>query len=60
MATVQRAGESTRGERPMSIEELQALLEATRQRIADQGRIVDSRLLDKEQMLEKAILHYED
>jgi len=44
----------------MSIEELQALLEATRQRIADQGRIVDSRLLDKEQMLEKAILHYED
>lgn len=44
----------------MSIKELEALLEATRQRIADQGRIVDARLVSKEQMLEKAILHYED
>jgi len=41
----------------MSIEELEALLEVTRQRIADQGRIVDSRLLDKEQMLVKALGH---
>ena len=41
----------------MSIEELEALLEVTRQRIADQGRIVDARLLDKEQMLVKALGH---
>jgi len=41
----------------MSIEELEALLEVTRQRIADQGRIVDARLVDKEQMLVKALGH---
>jgi len=41
----------------MSIEELEALLEVTRQRIANQGRIVDARLVDKEQMLVKALGH---
>ena len=41
----------------MSIEELEALLEVTRQRIADQGRIVDSRLMEKERMLVKALGH---
>ena len=52
----------------MSIKELEALierladwwdiylsLEATRQKIADQGRIVDDRLLEKERMLEQAL-----
>jgi hypothetical protein len=43
------------GERPMIIKELEALLEATRQKIADQGRIVDDRLLEKERMLEQAL-----
>ena len=41
----------------MSIEELEALLEVTRQRIADQGRIVDARLMEKERMLVKALGH---
>jgi len=44
------------GERPMSIKELEDLLEATRQRIADQGYIVDDRLLSKERMLEQAVI----
>ncbi len=39
----------------MSIQELEAALEATRQRIADQGRIADARLLEKERMLEQAL-----
>ena len=40
----------------MSIKELEALLEATRQKIADQGRIADARLLEKERMLEQAVI----
>jgi hypothetical protein len=40
----------------MSIKELEATLETTRQRIADQGRIVDARLLEKERMLEQAVI----
>ena len=44
------------GEQPMTIKELEDLLETTRQRIADQGRIVDSRLLSKERMLEQAVI----
>jgi hypothetical protein len=46
----------TLGERPMSIKEMEALLEATRQKLADQGRVVDARLLDKERMLEQAVI----
>ena len=37
------------------MQKLEALLEATRQKIADQGRIVDDRLLEKERMLEQAL-----
>jgi hypothetical protein len=40
----------------MSIKEMEELLEATRQKIADQGRIVDARLLEKERMLEQAVI----
>ena len=40
----------------MSIQELEALLEATRQKIADQGRIADARLLEKERELEQAVI----
>jgi hypothetical protein len=40
------------GEQPMTIKELEDLLEATRQKITKQGRIVDDRLLSKERMLE--------
>ena len=36
------------------------LLEATRQRIAEQGRIVDSRLLSKEKMLEQLLINWEN
>jgi hypothetical protein len=43
------------GEQPMTIKELEDLLEATRQKITKQGRIVDDRLLSKERMLEQAI-----
>ena len=39
----------------MSIKEMEALLEATRQKIANQGRIVDARLREKERMLEQAL-----
>ena len=39
----------------MSIKEMEALLEATRQKIANQGRIVDARLMEKERMLEQAL-----
>lgn len=45
------------GERPMSIKEMEALLEATRQKLAEQGRIVDARLLEKERMLEQAVIN---
>ena len=44
------------GERPMSIKEMEELLEATRTKLAKQGRIVDSRLLSKERMLEQAVI----
>lgn len=40
----------------MQTQELENLLETTRQRIADQGRIVDDRLLEKERMLEQAVI----
>ena len=40
----------------MSIKEMEELLEATRTKLAKQGRIVDSRLLSKERMLEQAII----
>ena len=40
----------------MSIKEMEALLEATRQKIANQGRIADARLLDKERVLEQAVI----
>ena len=43
----------------MSIKETEALLEATRQKIADQGRMVDDRLLSKERMLEKVLAEHE-
>ena len=39
----------------MSEEEIKALLDSTRQQIADQGRIVDDRLLRKVKMLERAL-----
>ena len=43
----------------MSIKEMEALLEATRQKIAGQARLneccVDARLLEKERMLEQAV-----
>ena len=39
----------------MSIKEMEALLEATRQKIANQGRIADARLIEKERMLEQAV-----
>jgi len=35
--------------------ELMAMLETVRQKIAEQGRIVDARLLEKERNLEQAI-----
>jgi len=40
----------------MSIKEMEALLEATRQKIVDQGRIADARLLEKERELEQAVI----
>ena len=43
----------------MSIKETEALLEATRQKSADQGRMVDDRLLSKEIMLEKVLAEHE-
>ena len=39
----------------MSIKELEEFLESTRQKIANQGRIADARLLEKERMLEQAL-----
>lgn len=44
----------------MSKQEAIDLLEATRQRIAEQGRIVDDRLLSKERMLEQVIIDWEN
>jgi DNA-binding transcriptional MerR regulator len=49
----------TLGAKQMSIKETEALLEATRQKIADQGRMVDDRLLSKEIMLEKVLAEHE-
>ena len=40
----------------MSIQAIEDLLEATRQKIASQGSIVDAHLLDKERMLEQAVI----
>jgi len=39
--------------------ELMAMLETVRQKIAEQGRIVDARLLEKERNLEQAIKNLE-
>jgi len=39
--------------------ELMAMLETVRQKIAEQGRIVDARLLEKERDLEQAIKNLE-
>ena len=44
----------------MSKQEAINLLEATRQRIAEQGRIVDDRLLSKERMLEQVVIDWEN
>lgn len=41
-------------------EEIKALLDSTRQQIADQGRMVDDRLLRKVKMLERALEENED
>lgn len=40
-------------------QELMAMLEMVRQKIAEQGRIVDARLLEKERNLEQAIKNLE-
>ena len=40
----------------MSIQELEAALEKTRQQIADQGRIAGVHLLEKERTLEQAVI----
>ena len=40
----------------MSVQAIENLLEATRQQIAEQGRAVDGRLLEKERMLEQAVI----
>ena len=40
-------------------EELEAMLEMVRRKIAEQGRIVDARLLEKERDLEQAIKNLE-
>ena len=44
----------------MSKQEAIDLLEAARQRIAEQGRIVDDRLLSKERMLEQVVIDWEN
>lgn len=44
----------------MSIQELEVLLETTRQKIADQGRIADARLIEKERELEQAVIDAHD
>ena len=44
----------------MSKQEAIDLLEATRQRIAEQGRIVDDNLLSKEHMLEQVVIDWEN
>lgn len=44
----------------MSKQEAIDLLETTRQRIAEQGRIVDDRLLSKERMLEQVVIDWEN
>jgi|TARA_R110000744_G_scaffold35147_1_gene81636 hypothetical protein len=43
----------------MTKQEAIELLEATRQRIAAQGRIVDARLLDKERKLKQLIADWD-
>jgi len=40
----------------MKTQGIENLLEATRQQIADQGTTVDARLLEKERMLEQAVI----
>lgn len=40
----------------MNKQEIKDLLEATRVKIADQGRMVDDRLLSKEKMLEQQLI----
>ena len=40
----------------MRLKELEAALEATRKKIATQGRIADARLLEMERELEQAVI----
>jgi hypothetical protein len=49
----------TGGARQMTKQEAIELLEATRQKIVSQGRIVDARLLDKERKLEQLIADWD-
>ena len=44
----------------MSEQELLALLSATRKKIAEQGRIVDARLMEKERQILKALEETDD
>lgn len=44
----------------MSEQELLALLSATRKKIAEQGRIVDARLIEKERQILKALEESDD
>ena len=44
----------------MSEQELLALLSATRKKIAEQGRVVDARLMEKERQILKALSENDD
>tara|TARA_R100000329_G_C7503360_1_gene177200 strand:- start:86 stop:226 length:141 start_codon:yes stop_codon:yes gene_type:complete len=44
----------------MSEQELLALLSATRKKIAEQGRVVDARLMEKERQILKALKENDD
>ena len=44
----------------MSEQELLALLSATRKKIAEQGRVVDARMMDKERQILKALSENDD
>lgn len=44
----------------MSEQELLALLSATRKKIAEQGRVVEARLMDKERQILKALSENDD
>ena len=44
----------------MSEQELLALLSATRKKIAEQGRVVDARLMEKQRQILKALKENDD